>query len=130
MTQVIVWNYPELDKLLNSRYGPVGRDIEKRSARVLAAAKVQAGVGTGALKISINQNFERTSVGPKVLVGSSLSYALMHHEGTKPHVIVAKPSGVLKFRNRAGIAVYAHAVVHKGTKPNRFLTDNLKLAVL
>jgi len=130
MTQAIVWNYPELDRLLKSRSGPVGRDLEKRSAKVLAAAKIQVGTNTGALKVSINQNFERSAMGPKILIGSSLSYALMHHEGTKPHVIVAKPSQVLRFRNRAGVAVYAHTVVHKGTKPNRFLTDNLRLAVL
>lgn len=126
---MIVWRYPELDFLLNSREGAVGRDITRRANAVMVAAKVQAGVGTGALKLSIGKNFERTPLGPVVLVGSPLSHALRHHEGTRPHLIVAKPSQVLKFRSK-GVTVFTKMVKHPGTKPNRFLTDNLPLALL
>lgn len=126
---VIVWRYPELDHLLNSNSGAVGRNMEARATKVMIAAKAQVGVRTGALKMSIHKNFERTALGPKVLVGSPLRYALMHHEGTKPHVIVSKPGRMLKFRGRGGM-VYTHITVHPGTRPNRYLTDNLPLALI
>ena len=126
---VIVWRYPELDQMLNSRSGIVGRNMESRANKVMMAAKAQAGSRTGALKISINKNFDRSAIGPGVRVGSPLRYALMAHEGTKPHVIVSKPPHMLKFRGRGGM-VYAHIVMHPGTRGNKYLTDNLPLALV
>ena len=130
MTVTIIWNYPELDRLLHQRSGAVGAHIANRANSIMLAAKTQAGGSTGALKTSIHTNFERTAIGPRVLVGSPLHYAQMHHDGTKPHVIVAKNGGLLKFRGRSGVAVYAKSVLNPGTKPNRYLVDNLPLAVV
>lgn len=125
---IVVWDYAELDYLLKNRAGAVGRDLERRAMKVMWAAKAQAGLRTGALRLSIHMNHERTPIGQKFLIGSPLSYALMHHEGTKPHVIVAKPPKMLKFVSK-GKVVYTDIVLHPGTRPNRYLTDNLVLAL-
>ena len=126
----IIWDYAELDYLLNQRIGPVGQDLQARADRVKWAAKAQAGIRTGALKLSIHTNYERTAMGPKILVGSPLPYALAHHEGTRAHIIFPKSERVLRFRGKGGVIVHADSVLHPGTKPNRYLTDNLPLAIM
>jgi len=122
---VVVIDKIEIDTLLKSRRGAVGRFLIAKGNEISAAAKVQVGVRTGALKKSINVTHERTAAGQKVLVGSSLSYAYMHHEGTRPRVIVASPGKMLKFSSKGG-TVYAHRVRHPGTKPNKYLTGNMR----
>jgi len=122
----VVIRKAELDFLLNNPSGAVGRYLAKKGRIITAAAKAQVGVRTGALRASIHMRHLRDSRGQFVKIGSALNYALMHHEGTKPHVIAAKRAPVLRFVNR-GRVIYAHAVMHPGTKPNRYLTDNLRL---
>lgn len=107
--------------------GTVGRDLHRRANRVQNAARLQVGVRTGALKMSITTNHIRTARGQAVEVGSSLPYALMHHEGTRPRVIHGRNGGVLRFTSQSRV-VYSRTVKHPGTRPNRYLTDNLWLA--
>jgi hypothetical protein len=123
------WYKPELDYLLNNPSGPVGRSLGKRGNRVAVAARRQVGVNTGALKRSISVSHKRDVRGQFVKVGSPLNYALMHHEGTKPHIITPNRSQYLVF-NKGSRVIYATSVRHPGTKPNRYLTDNLYLAVM
>lgn len=125
----IVWNYPELDKLLKTSTGPVGRDLMRRGTKVATAARRQVGVRTGALKLSIAVTHGRSKTGQQVLVGSDLDYALMHHNGTRPHTILARPEKLLRFSGRNGGVVYTHRVDHPGTRANKYLTDNLYLAI-
>jgi hypothetical protein len=122
----VVIRKAELDFMLNNPSGNVGRYLAKKGRIVQAAARAQVGVRTGALRASIHMRHLRDSRGQFVKIGSSLNYALLHHEGSKPHVIVPNRATVLKFVNR-GRVVYTHAVMHPGTKANRYLTDNLKL---
>lgn len=129
MSVVVVWYRPVLDNLLNQRTGAVGRHLLKKAKVITAAAKTQVGVDTGKLKKSIDTNFERTAVGPQVRIGSDVSYALIHHEGSRPHVIVAKPPKMLTFNGRGGKVIRTKSVNHPGTKPNRYLSDHLKLAI-
>jgi hypothetical protein len=124
----IIWNYPELDRLLHQRTGVVGRDLEARATRVMWAAKAQAGIRTGALKLSIHISHEREQTGQAFKVGSPLTYALVHHEGVKPRVIIARSGGVLRFLKR-GSVIYTRVVKNPGVKPNRYLTDNLPLVL-
>jgi hypothetical protein len=125
MTKVII-RKAELDFMLNNPSGEVGRYLAKKGRIVQAAARAQVGVRTGALRASIHMRHLRDSRGQYVKIGSALNYALLHHEGSKPHLIVPNRATVLKFATR-GRVVYAHAVMHPGTKANRYLTDNLKL---
>lgn len=124
-TKVVLYQ-PAIDRLLKQNSGPVGVDLRKRAKKVLVAAKAQVGVRTGKLKASIKMNHGRDLLGQYVQVGSSLKYALAHHEGTKPHVITPKRAEFLRFSSR-GRVIYSRAVLHPGTKPNRYLTDNLRL---
>lgn len=125
MTTVVI-RKAELDFMLNNPSGDVGRYLAKKGRMVQAAARAQVGVRTGALRASIHMRHLRDSRGQYLKIGSELNYALLHHEGSRPHLIVAKRATVLRFVNR-GRVVYAHSVMHPGTKANRYLTDNLKL---
>jgi hypothetical protein len=122
----IIFRPRALDFLLNDPYGPVGRHLFARGRIIMAAAKNQVGVKTGRLKASIHMRQERDPLGQQVRIGSPLSYALMHHEGTRPHIITPNRSQVLRFTS-GGRVIYTHAVKHPGTRPNRYLTDNLYL---
>lgn len=57
-------------------------------------------------------------------------YALIVHNGSRPHVIKPrKPGGILRFKNRAGVVVHRRHVLHPGTAANEFLVRALKKAV-
>lgn len=126
MAVQIVWNKPGLDYVLHNPVGVVGRYLSKKGRLVTAAARRQVGVRTGALRNSIHMRHFRDPRGQYIKVGSSLSYARMHHDGTKPHLILPTRGGNLRFFSK-GFMVFAQMVRHPGTKPNRYLTDNLKL---
>lgn len=128
MPYVIIWNEPALFHLLNDPAGDVGRHMFSRGLAITAAAKAMAGVRTGALKASINLVQEPTHIGQKMTIGSPLSYAYMHHEGTRPHIIRADSGGLLRFSSK-GRVVYSRAVMHPGTRPNRYLSSFLYMVM-
>ena len=112
------------DFLTRDPKGPFGRDMARRGRNVLSGAKKQVGVDTGDLRASLTSSVKYGS--PIIVrVGSLNKIALMHHEGTKPHEITPKRAKVLRF-NQNGVVRYAVRVWHPGTKPNRYLTDNLE----
>jgi hypothetical protein len=119
--------HEKIDEMLNSPRGTVGREIKKRAIKVQAAAKRQVGIKTGRLQRSIRiYGHKKIANGQRMYIGSAVPYALMHHEGTKRHMIFPKKRSYLKFRSK-GVLVFARAVNHPGTKPNRYLKDNLYL---
>jgi hypothetical protein len=122
----VIFYQPAFDKLKNSPSGDVGRYLHKKGLLITAAAKRQVGVNTGALRASIHMRHSRDTRGQFVRIGSSLPYARLHHEGTRPHLIRPNNKQVLKFMTR-GQLVITHLVRHPGTKPNRYLSDNLRL---
>ena len=124
----ITWDKAQLGILLDSPQGPVGRDLARRGRKVLIAATGQVGVDTGRLKKSLKMTHERGTRGQFVMVGSKLNYALMHHEGTRPHIITPNRAQVMVF-NKGPRVIYATSVRHPGTKANRYLKDNLYLAI-
>jgi hypothetical protein len=128
MSRVILYK-PQMDMMLKQPQGEVGRYLHVRGRAIQAAARAQVGVRTGALRASIMISQERAIGGQKMKVGSSLPYALMHHEGTRPRVINARPGGMLRFTRGARV-VYTRQVMHPGTRPNKFLSDNLYLALV
>lgn len=126
----IVWNEPNVRFLLKSPYGAVGRDLFQRAIRVERAARRQVGVKTGKLRSSITvKNQTLTTYGQKYAVGSDLSYALLHHNGSRRHVILPVRAQNLVFFSKTGKLVVTNKVNHPGTKPNRYLTDNLFRAI-
>lgn len=123
---IYVANKPGLDYALKQEYGTLGKWMKAGARKVITAAKRQVGKDTGALMNSITFTHSRGVSGQKVTIGSNLKYALAHHEGTRPHRIVGRRGGMLRFTS-AGRVVYTRAVMHPGTRPNRYLADNLTL---
>jgi hypothetical protein len=128
--QIIVPVEPGFTTTFKGYDGPVGRDLLARGRRVQYAAQRQVGVRTDRLRQSIRVAWFRTARGDLgVRVGSNINYALMHHTGTRPHVIRPRHAKMLRFVNKSGMIVFAKVVHHPGTRPNRYLSDNLPLAV-
>ena len=111
--------------LTTSPNGPVGKDLAKRGEKIRALAVRQVGKNTGRLASSIRVQMSLDAQGLNVRIGSSHRLALLHHNGSRPHLIRAKGLGVMRFTSR-GRVVYARVVLHPGTRPNRYLTDNLR----
>jgi hypothetical protein len=127
-TKVIyIPNKAGLDYVLKQEYGVLGKWMKAGARKVIVAAQRQVGKDTGALAASIQiLEHSRSVTGQKILVGSRLSYALAHHEGTRPHRITGRRGGMLRFTAR-GRVVYTRSVMHPGTRPNKYLADNLTL---
>jgi hypothetical protein len=120
----------KLQGFLNSRIAPVGRHLHKKGKLIERAAKRQVGVDSGRLRKSIHMRHFVGATGQYVKITASTSYALAHHEGTKPHLIAPKKKdAVLRFSGRTGVSIHARIVRHPGTKPNKYLTDNLRLVL-
>lgn len=122
----VIFRQPAFNNYKNSPSSDIGRYLAKKGLLITAAAKRQVGVNTGALRASIHMRHFRDTRGQYVRIGSPLPYARLHHEGTKPHLITPNNKQVLKFVTR-GQLVITHLVRHPGTKPNRYLSDNLRL---
>lgn len=123
-----VLNKIAYDDLTLSPRGDVGKYLRKRSITLQALARQQVGVDTGALKVSIRYKVVRDGKGLVATVGSNNRIALMHHNGTKPHYIRPRRAQTLRFYSHGRI-VYSQLVFHPGTRPNKYLTDNLSRVV-
>lgn len=120
---------PKMDNFLNAPGGEVGRELKKIGFRIQIAAKAQVGKDTGKLMQSIEVIHERIGVFQQIRIGSDNEIAFIHHEGTRPHTITARNGQALRFSSK-GRMVYTRSVNHPGTQPNRYLSDNLKLAYI
>jgi hypothetical protein len=121
----VVFRESAMNNYLYSTNGQVGRYLARKGHRIESAAKRQVGVNTGALRASIHMRHMSDPRGQYIKIGSSLNYARMHHEGTKPHLIRPNTAHMLRFYSK-GQVVFAHMVRHPGTPANRYLTDNMR----
>lgn len=125
--------------LLRGRSGAVLRRLLVDGALVKARAREQVGVHQplpgerrkrrpGTLRDSIVVRIVEGGKYATVAVGSEDPIAFLHHEGTPPHVIRARIKPMLVFYwPKVGQVVAFKQVNHPGTKPNRYLTDSLKV---
>lgn len=121
------WYPTQVNYVFKSPRGPVGDHLRDVGRRIEIAAKIQVGKVTGGLASTIYSRVYANSRGVATLeVGADHPNALMHHDGTKPHLITPNNVRAMRFPGRTGV-VYAKAVMHPGTAPNRFLSDNLGL---
>lgn len=120
---------PELEHLKNAPDGDVGIYLRKRGEAIIVAAKRQVGVDTGALRESIKMVHNRGFSGQYIQIGSDLNYAYMHHEGTRPHIERPNTHKMMRFTSGSRV-IYTHQVMHPGTRPNRFLSDQLPIALV
>lgn len=124
----VKWNKGELDHLLNQPSGPVGKHMKTIGLKTLAGAKAMAGYRTGELRAKLYMKHKRKGRYQYVEVGSKAKHAYMHHQGTKRHLIRPDNGRILRF-NVGGQVVYARKTLHPGTKPNPFLTVQMRKAV-
>lgn len=130
VTNVNLYPVP-MDLVFNEPVGLVGRWMGTRGEVAATYARGKVGVRTGRLKASIRMTQDRKAPGRAQQVrigtgGTGRGYALLHHEGTKPHVITGKRGRFMTFSIR-GRRVYTRVVRHPGTRPNHYLTDSLKV---
>lgn len=122
---VFVKHPREWHHLTQARTGPFGRDMMRRGRLLRLLAMNQVGVDQDELRPSIKVTGDfKQPAGPVIRVGSSVPHARAHHDGTRAHFIRPRNARVLRF-NQGGMVRYATSVWHPGTRPNRYLTDNL-----
>lgn len=117
-----------LDSLLHSTRGPVGLHMRRIMLQILAGARKMVGVRSGALRRSLYTKHARTVRGQYIQVGSNLNYALVHHEGAKPHTMTMPQGRIMRF-NAGGRVVYARRVNHPGFRGRKYLTVPMHRAV-
>ena len=117
-----------LDKLINNPDGAVGRYLSDKGDQIRSMARSRVGVRTGRLKATIHKRHLRDPRGQYMLIGNDAPYAYYHHEGTRPRTISPVTGKTLRFVSR-GQVVFAHEVMHKGNKANKYLLDALELVL-
>lgn len=114
--------------------GMVGRWLKYQGGRVAVVSKTHVSKGgSGKLARSIKAG-KVTKLSPFLLQidvsatakrkGMSYSYALVHHQGAKPHAILAKPGSALHWGGARGPTVVS--VMHPGSKGSKYLVKGLK----
>jgi hypothetical protein len=125
----IQWFNPTIQNLLNDPDGAVGKYLKDQGDEIIRLAKQQVGYRTGRLQGSIaHKRHFRDPRGQQMWIGSDVRYALIHHEGRGPQVIAPKAAKVLRFISRGQI-VFAHKVVNKGAKANKYLSDPMRKVI-
>jgi len=126
-TQKLVIYQPQLYAELNTSSGGLWKALEVAGAFAVGKAKAQVGVKTGKLKSSIHKRHTGNFTGQYLWIGSTVNYAYMHHEGTRPHFIVPRVAGkMLRFSSKGRMIMTPGPVMHPGTKPNRYLSNQLR----
>lgn len=115
----------KLNAYLHTPSGDLWRYMERQGRQATAAAKRQVGVKTGKLRNSISMSHYGTANGQVVKIGSDVKYAYLHHQGTKPHIIKPDRAPVIRFSSGSRV-IYSREIMHPGTRPNRYLSDQLK----
>lgn len=103
---------------------PIFKDIDSRGHRLHNLAVRQVGKKTNKLATSITTRTTVDLLGIVNTTGSDNPIALIHHNGSRAHEIRPRRAKVLRFVQNGRVR-YAHRVWHPGTRPNRYLTDNM-----
>ena len=132
MTAVkIVWDGAVMESIMHGPDGLIGRWMYERGEIVKRAAVMQVNKKTFLLSRSIlKRPVEATAGGLSMTIIAAQPYAAYIHEGTgiygpKGQMIRPVHAKALHWIGAGGEDIFAKSV--KGIKPNRFLSDNLKL---
>ena len=111
---------------IEGEISPLWSALHAKGEFAVQRAKMKVGVKTGALRKSIHMKHLGNRSGQYLWIGSKLPYAYLHHQGTKPHPIVAtRPGGELVFM-RGTRLIRTPMVNHPGTRPNWYLRSQLR----
>lgn len=127
---VIVLNDAVIANIQYGWDGMVGRDLNRRLRTLEFRARASAGRKTGNLRARMETTGRKVDHrGLEARVGAPVKYALVHHQGSRPHVIKPrKAGGTLRFVI-GGRVIFAKRVNHPGTRPNHYLTRWLRETV-
>ena len=118
-------NHEKLQTMMHDPSSMFGRHMERMGVKLRMLAMMQAGMKTGQTRALMFSRVSGGAGGMVLTVGSNGEAALYHHQGTKSHLILPKYAKTLRFKVNGRI-VYAKVVHHPGTRPNRYLTDNMR----
>lgn len=124
--QKLILYKPVLEAEIKTSKGDLWKILDRRAKLALYLAKNQVGKKTGQLALSINMEHKSTPRGQEIKIGSDNKIAYLHHQGTRPHLITPKNHPQLVFMSKGRI-IRTQLVRHPGTKPNRYLSDQLFL---
>jgi hypothetical protein len=122
--QKLVLYKPILNAELKTAKGHLWKELHHRGQIALFLAKRQVGKKTGALAMSIKMDHKTARYGQELKIGSGSKIAFLHHEGTRPHLIKPKNAPALVFMSK-GRVIRTQLVRHPGTKPNKYLSNQL-----
>lgn len=121
-------DYYVIRSIFRDTGGPVGRDQDDMSRRVLNRARMLVGVQSGTLLASGRRRSGQGPLGPytDVIFGvrGLTTYLEAHHDGAPPHVIRPRRRKALRFIQNGQVR-FARRVQHPGNTGTRFLTRAL-----
>lgn len=127
-------NEAELDRLLRSPRGTVGRHLGRiggyvtREAKSLADQRLER--RTGEYAAGFRTTTPRLAGRElRTTVTNSSGHATFIERGTRPHVILPRNGPYLVFTAKSGAVVFARRVNHPGTRPYRILEDALRIGM-
>jgi hypothetical protein len=115
---------------LNSYESGLPQELDRRMFKVQVGAETWVRVRTGTLLATIRRNSSTFRKLPAVEVTAGrprMRYTMFEHDGTVPHIIVARRRKALRFMV-GGRVVFRRSVRHPGTRGTFFLTRSLPLA--
>jgi hypothetical protein len=115
---------------LNSYDSGLPQELDRRMFRVQVGAEQRVRVRTGTLLATIRRNstqFRRLPAVEVVAGRQRMRYTMFEHDGTSPHIIVARRRKALRF-TVGGRTIFRRSVRHPGTRGTFFLTRSLPLA--
>lgn len=125
MANVIIYKEP-LRQYLNTNKGDLWKWLHIRGERAVAGAKAKVGVKTGRLKASIHMRHLGNITGQYLWIGSERDHALVHHNGSRPHQIRPNPPKQVLAFTKGSRLIVTKQVNHPGTKPNPYLSSQLR----
>lgn len=125
VTGVVIYK-AALHKELNTNAGGLWKHLAIAGDKAVAGAKRHVGVKTGKLRNSIHKRHLGNMNGQTLQIGSwTVDYALAHHQGTRPHLIVPDPGKPIVFAGKGRVIRMTSPIRHPGTRANPYLTSQL-----
>lgn len=124
LSKIIIYK-EQTFRILNTPNGKLWWALHRRGEAIVRGAKRQVGVKTGALRDSIHMRHTGNQTGQYLWIGSKKNYAYIHHEGSRPHKIVAKNAPLLVFKSGTRL-VRVPEVNHPGTRANHYLVNPMR----
>ena len=125
MGNVTIYKEP-LRQELNTSKGGLWKWLHRKGEIAVFGAKAKVGVKTGRLKASIHMRHLGNFTGQYLWIGSERDHALIHHEGSRAHLIRPTPPNKVLAFTKGSRLIMTSQVRHPGTKPNPYLSSQLR----